>query len=425
MSTTRTQLLAFATASAFTAACWIGLRPSPPPPQPALPAAEAPVTWSPADSDRMLDALVSATTDAARLEAALALKNVPPQEFPAVFERLELSKDRQLSLAAKTLLVHWASHDGEAAALWAWQRFREEGLWKSAFREIGAAWAWRDPAGLAKWVSASIGTKPAGDVTLEAALASKSPLLESDDLTRACRWLMPENPRLALGLFEKRGGTASDDHLLWDALQDPRKIEDALLAFDDLDLLFKNARPGEYFFGGRKGIASGLLARWKLLDPEGFAKSAYARYLPALPSVTITEAVKEWDASSPADRPMAATRFVESSPEPTRPTTVRQVTATWAASDPFACRDWLDALPPGLKEHGAVQFTIARATLDLHPTLDWLDQLPPATRHGAQVHAFDAWTAAHPGAEPDTATWSDEHRQAWGDLQALRSLGTP
>lgn len=375
----------------------------------------------------MLAALASATTQDAKLEAALALRDVSPEEFPAIFERVEVAMDRQLTLAAKALLINWASHDGEAATLWAWQRFREEGLWNSAFREIGAAWAWRDPAGLAAWLSARIGTEPGNlnEATLDEVTNSNSPLFSSDDLSRACSWLMAENPRLALDLLEKRGGTSSDDHLIWDALQDSRKIEDALMAFDDLDVLLKDTQPGQYFFGGKKGSASGLLARWQTIDPEGFARSAYSRYLPAPPPGDLTVALAEWRTSPPTDPQSAATRLLESRPKPARPTAVRKVTTLWAESDPVACREWLDSLPPNLREPGAVQFTISRAAADLGPTLEWLDQFPPAIRHGALVNAFDAWTAAHPEALPDTATWSDERRQAWDDLHALKSLGTP
>jgi hypothetical protein len=357
----------------------------------------------------------------------LALKNAPPQEFPALLERVELVKDRQLTLAAKTLLLHWATRDGEAAALWAWQRFRAEGLWKSAFREIGAAWAWRDPAGLAKWVTENIGTETAtqGDLTLEAALASDAPILESDDVTRACRWLMTENPRLALGLFQKRGGWASDDYLLWEAFSEPRQIEEALLAFEPPEVIFQDAKPGVRTIGGTQGTVTSLLQRWKSLDPDGFARSAHARHVPAHPSEKTASTVAGWKHEPPADRPWAANRLIETSPEPARPAAVRQITATWSESDPVACRDWLDTLPPDLKEPGAVPFTIARAAVDLGPTLDWLEQFPPATRHSGLVHAFDTWTSAHPGAEPDSSTWSEELRQAWDDLQALKALGAP
>jgi hypothetical protein len=421
------QLLAFTTVSALTAACWMALRPSPAEPKASQPPPQAQARLESGDLDRMLLALDSATTENGKLEAALALRNLSPQDFPAVFERVEVTKDRQLTLAAKALLVHWASHDGEAAALWAWQRFREEGLWRSAFREIGAAWAWRDPAGLAAWLTAQIGTKAGRltDATLDEVRLSDAPLFESDDLSRACRWLMAENPRLALDLLEKRGGTSSDDHLIWDALQDPRKIEDALLAFDDLDVLLKDTQPGQYFFGGKKGSASGLLMRWQSLDPEGFARSAYARYLPAPPSGDLTVALAEWRTSPPADPPSAATRLLESRPETARPTAVRRLTTLWAEFDPVACREWLDSLPPDLREPGAVPFTIACAAADLGPTMDWLDTLPPAIRHGCLVHAFDAWTAAHPGAEPDTSAWSEQRREAWADLQTLKSIGAP
>jgi hypothetical protein len=421
------RLLAFTTASAFTAACWIALRPVPPEPPAEHPEPQAPVRLSSTDLERTLAALASAKTHDAKLEAALALRSLSPQDFPAVFERVEVAKDRQLTLAARALLVHWASRDGEAAALWAWQSFREERLWKHAFREIGAAWAWRDPAGLAAWLSEQVASEAGSldEATLDEVKKSDTPLFDSDDLSRACRWLMAANPRLALDLLEKRGGTSSDDHLIWDALQDPRKIEDALLAFDDLDVLLKDTQPGQYFFGGKKGSASGLLMRWQSLDSEGFARSAYARYLPAPPSGDLTVALAEWRTSPPADPPSAATRLLESRPETARPTAVRRLTTLWAEFDPVACREWLDSLPPDLREPGAVPFTIACAAADLGPTMDWLDTLPPAIRHGCLVHAFDAWTAAHPGAEPDTSAWSEQRREAWADLQTLKSLGKP
>lgn len=427
MKATVSRFLAFTTASALTAACWMALRPSPeaPPAVQAPPQPQAPLKSG--DLDRMLVALDSAPTHEGKLEAALALRGMAPRSFPAVFERVELVKDRQLTLAAKTLLVQWASHDGEAATLWAWQRFREEGLWRAAFREIGAAWAWRDPAGLAAWITAHFKNESRSltDATLDEVRQSDLPLFDFDDLSRACRWLMAENPRLSLDLLEKRGGTSSDDHLIWEALKDTRKIEDTLLAFDDLDLLFKDARPGEAFFGGKKGSASGLMQRWKSLDPEGFARSAYARYLPAPASGDLTAVPAEWKTSPPADPPSAADRLLESRPEPARPAAVGRVTATWAEADPRACRDWLDALPPDLREAGAVPFTRARAAADLHPTLDWLDRFPPLIRQSCLVHAFDAWTAAHPGERPDTSSWSENRREAWDDLQALKSIGAP
>lgn len=421
------QLLAFATASALTAACWMALYPSPAEPQVAQNPPQAEARLESGDLDRMLVTLDSAATHDEKLEAALALRRLSPQDIPAAFERVEVTKERQLTLAAKTLLIQWASQDGEAAALWAWKRFREEGLWRSAFREIGAAWAWRDPAGLAAWLTAQIGTKEGRitDASLDEVRKSDAPLFESDDLSRACRWLMAENPRLALDLLEKRGGTSSDDHLIWDVLQDPRKIEDALMAFDDLDVLLKDARPGQYFFGGKKGSASGLLMRWQSLDPEGFARSAYARYLPAPASGDLAAALAEWKTSPTADPPSAATRLLESRPEPARPTAVRRITAMWAETTPAACRDWLDALPPDLREAGVIPFISARAAADLNPTLDWLDQFPPAIRNGGLIQAFDAWTADHPGGMPDTALWSQKRRQAWDDLQALKSIGTP
>jgi hypothetical protein len=421
------RLLAFTTASAFTAACWIALRPVPPEPPAEHPEPQAPVRLSSTDLERTLAALASAKTHDAKLEAALALRSLSPQDFPAVFERVEVAKDRQLTLAARALLVHWASRDGEAAALWAWQSFREERLWKHAFREIGAAWAWRDPAGLAAWLSEQVASEAGSldEATLDEVKKSDTPLFDSDDLSRACRWLMAANPRLALDLLEKRGGTSSDDHLLWDALQDPRKIEDALTAFGDLEHLFKNARPGEMFFDGRKGSASGLLQRWRTLDPEGFARSAYSRYLPAPPSDDLAAALTEWKSSLPADPTSSATRLIVSRPESARPGAVQQITAAWAGSAPAACREWLDALPPDLREPGVVTFTSTCAASDLNPTLDWLYQFPPAIRHAGLVHAFDAWTAAHPGAEPDTSAWSEERREAWADLQTLKSIGAP
>ena len=127
----------------------------------------------------------------------------------------------------------------------------------------------------------------------------------------------------------------------------------------------------------------------------------------------------------PADQVAAATHLIETSPEPARPAAVRQASTFWVESAPAACRDWLDALPPDLRAAGAAPFTSARAAAELNPTLDWLEQFPPAIRHGCLVHAFDAWTAAHPGAGPDTSAWSEERRQAWDDLQALKSIGTP
>ena len=73
----------------------------------------------------------------------------------------------------------------------------------------------------------------------------------------------------------------------------------------------------------------------------------------------------------------------------------------------------------------ASEWVQSRAADQLESTLDWIDRFEPGIRAAHQVRAFDAWTAAHPGERPDTSRWSEERRQAWDDLQTLKSIGAP
>jgi hypothetical protein len=101
------------------------------------------------------------------------------------------------------------------------------------------------------------------------------------------------------------------------------------------------------------------------------------------------------------------------------------IAKAWSAADPEACREWLESLPMNDVTLPAAEWVQARASGQLESTVNWIDRFEPGIRAAHLVHAFDAWTAAHPGAEPDTSAWSEQRREAWADLQTLKCLGAP
>lgn len=375
----------------------------------------------------VIASLEAAKSDDERLQAALQLGQIPAAEIPATLENIELIKDHRLTLPAKTLLIRWAGSDGPAAMKWAWQRLRGKSVWTDALREIGPAWAWRDPAGFGNWVLARVEARGGtDDVTLEEAKASKEPILDSDSLSEISGWLLQENPRLAVMVFLKRGGTSTADSAFWKSLTDPRKIEQAMLAFDQksLDAMKAFDGTGNYTFGP-EFWAETLLKNWKEADAEGFSKSAYAEYLPRRDIEAPRDPAQRWQEAAPAERAETADRIVQASAPNSRNNTVVAIANAWCAADADACREWLETLPVSDATLAAAEWVQAQAAGELDATLDWIDRFEPGIRAAHQVRAFDAWTAAHPGEMPDTSGWSEERRQAWDDLQALKSIGTP
>jgi hypothetical protein len=270
---------AFIVASAFTAAGWMLFWPKAGSP------AATPMVESRPDPDRTLwnrqnlieltGELEKASTSADRLKAALRFNDIPPAEIPNALDQVKLIENRELTLAARLLLIRWAARDGEAAANWAWHRFRQDGLWQNAFREISSSWAWNQPAALGEWaLKAAKRRKPGDDISLAEAVSADAPLLDSDMLNRVSRDLICTNPRPAFQVFLARGGWRSNDRQFFDALGSVQQVREALLACSQLDKMVPNRIQGDEIH------AMGLLERWKKLDPADFARSPYAHLIP-------------------------------------------------------------------------------------------------------------------------------------------------
>lgn len=308
------QTVVFGVAVAVTAAGWAVFWPVPKPREPQLVELSPPppgrLHWTGRDLTERIEALEVAATGAERLKAALRLNEIPPSEIPKALEQLKLVENRQLTLAAQLLLIRWSASDGEAAANWAWTRFRPEGLWNQVFREISASWAWSHPATLAEWaLNAAKRRKPSDDISLAEATATDSPLLDSDLLNRVSLDLIRTEPRLAVQVFLARGGWRSDDHLFFDSMGTVQQLREALLAFDNLDQLQPDRSQGF-----SQIFAKSLLHRWKEIDPEDFARSPYAHLIPdrtsPVPPAPIPDGpcgwvseFEAWKKSSPGARP--------------------------------------------------------------------------------------------------------------------------
>lgn len=376
--------------------------------------------WSREGFDAALAKLDQAGTKAEQLQLAGELAEIPVREIPAVLEAIPLEKDGRLGLAASTLLIHWASEDGEAALTWAWGRMRESNIWREAARSIFATWAWTDPDSLGKWTLAYMAGTKLEDPTLAEAQASETPLLTFDDVSGIARMLVREDPKLGYEVFLKRGGWASNDDEIYKSLEDPAKIEQALHAFPNLEDL-KARHESMTFTMDSLAHAESLMTHWMKIDPEGFAKSGYRQYLH--PRFLRTgDVADEWKLAAAPERLAEANRIVDKTKGDLKRGAVMGIADEWVAMDPVACRAWLDSLPSGLTNEAKGGFVSKRAVVDLEGTLDFIAGTDPAYRHTYLMTAFDAWTKDRPGDVPDMTAWSEQERRVWGDLEALKEV---
>lgn len=272
---------------------------------------------------RLIDLLrqsENAVTDSERWTVAKQISEIPGEKLAEALELTPLFKDHNLAFTAKILLIRWAETDGNAAAHWAWLRFRDaDGIWDRAFREIGPSWAAKNPRGFAKWIIGHQQSKNHGDLTLQSALASDEPILEFGDLGRACTWLIHEDPRAAFEILIARGGMSTDDSKLSESLQTAGQIQQALLAFDHLDQI----QPGHW--SGNEILAQQLISQWEKLDPETFKRSPYAR---------LGNSGKEYEQSvEPWDLKSSLARADSLPPEESR-TAFAQAYQTWRQNHP-------------------------------------------------------------------------------------------
>ncbi|WP_367873488.1 hypothetical protein [Luteolibacter sp. Populi] len=436
MKASSQKALAFGIATGVSAWAWSHFWPQAAAEPSASSPASAPIVriaaWSDGEIRSALHACAAAANNTKRMQAAMQLGKIPVGSILAALEAEPPVKDRELTLAAKVLLIRWAGSDGNAASAWAWKNFRSGsgyGLWDEALREIGPAWAWHDAAGLHRWVMACqhVGME---EVSRDTAKASEKPILDFSQVSEICRWLAPEEPRLAFELLQTRNGYSSEDRLIGMDFN-LTQVKEALEAFPDLD----QSKPG--VFRDSEIHAQRLLSRWQELDPEDFARSPYAHLHLANPYAASTRALVEWKTQAPAERAAAATRLIDALRNrdgiktvdawgelPVGAATMIQagigmIASSWATEDPVAASEWIESLPEAERASGYRVVAAAAAPRDLDLALLQAEKLPSASRMGAFVEAFDSWSKANPGKAPDATGWSEQRHAAWEDLKFL------
>lgn len=231
----------------------------------------------PVEVDVLIRQLKESEDSPARLKVALRFNEIPVPQVQEALGRVLLIEDRKLTFPAKLLLMRWAGENGEDAVAWAWKRFRAEGVWNDAFKEITAAWAWRKPESLVDWAKRMAGIRNIGHGTISLADAnlSEHPILDFDDLNKIAWNLVHVSPRHGFEVLKLRGGMSTDDKRFYDSLPTLAAVQEALMAFDHLDQL----QP-DHFEGLDQINAISLMHRWKKLDPKDFARSHYAHLIP-------------------------------------------------------------------------------------------------------------------------------------------------
>lgn len=271
------QSIAFVCACAFTSFIWNRLVPKP---ASGLPEKTGITQKShppePVEVDALISELNESGDNETRLKVALRFNEVPISQVRETLERIPLIEGRKITFPAKLLLMRWAGAQGEEAADWAWIRFRAEGVWKDAFKEIIAAWAWKKPESLVEWTRRMAGLRKAqlGTISLADAKQSDHPILDFEALDQIAWNLVQVSPREGYEVFNLRGGMSTHDSRFADSLQSVAAVQEALTAFDDLDQLRADR------MSGTQMNAMGLIYRWKKLDPEDFSRSPYAHLSP-------------------------------------------------------------------------------------------------------------------------------------------------
>ncbi len=246
------------------------------------------------DVDALIRELRESGNNESRLKAALRFNEIPVSQACEALERIPLIEDGKLTFPAKLLLMRWAGGNGEEAANWAWIRFRREGVWNDAFREIIAAWAWKKPGSLVDWTKRMAGDRrpELGDISLAIATKSDHPVLDFEALNRVAWSLVQVSPRHGFEAFKLRGGMSTDDSKFVDSLHSVAAVREALMAFENLEKLQPN-----HSEGWDQIHAMSLMCRWKELDPEDFLRSPYAHLVPDWSSYKappIPEGPKGW-----------------------------------------------------------------------------------------------------------------------------------
>jgi hypothetical protein len=377
-----------------------------------------PPVWSPDLVQGLLAALAAAPDDPARLAAVRALQEIPLENIPAALAATEWVKDGQLTLTAQVLLIRWASLNPDAAARWASQNIQDYGPRRDAFQQIIQAWAWHDPAGLGSWALArelSDGLSARSDVPG----SSDEPVLTPEILEQTSQALVKIQPRLAFSMAKKHYGNSPSDYDLAKSLDTVAQVREALLAFDHPD------RMDPLHPSLEDGICSTVLSRWEELDPEDLEKSPYRQGFYQFGFVQMQSAVANWSAQPPDGMAATARRLMDGRAQDVRTISAAAIVGKWAPLDPTACRAWLENLPEASDSAVVLAFSSALAAHSPAASFDWLENQPAPVRQRGMVVAYDSWTRVNPGAQPDQSSWTDPQRQAWQDLEALRTAGRP
>lgn len=368
--------------------------------------------WTEESLASALAAIAAATSDDARIEAAIRLGKVPADEIESALEKIPLTDKEGLTLACRTLLIRWAAADGETAMRWGWGKFYKQGMWYAVFREIGPSWAWNDPQGFYLWTLDSP-RKDFSDAVEEdrKAAASEVPLLDFSEIGRASEWLLKERPDLALDLRSRAGGWSSSDYKLAEQIDSVEKVQLGLQACKDLDKLKPNIIQGDQM------IAWSLLTRWKELDPESFSKSPHAKLLESDNFSAFATKAKEWSKTPPDSRVQAADALLTNLTGIGRQSQIYTLAREWAALSPSEAAAWLDGQAEGPKAIAA----IAQGSILRHPaeTMQWIATRPRADRAKLMVASYDAWVESKPAQQPDMSDWTPAQVEAWRDLESL------
>lgn len=414
------EILCFGTAGAMTALTWAFFWPRSVPIAAAPPEAPEttvePILWSKVRIASLIAAVEKSDSEEAKLNACTDLLQIPVSSVREILEQTNLKDRNRLSQVAKILLIRWAADDGETAILWAWKRFRSEGLWDQAFQEIGPAWAAHNPASLGRWaLSAAEKLKPgSNEPTMEDIASMEFPWVDSGMLTDISNWLVTEDPRLAYQLVKKRGGYGSDDSRMPLALTSVAKVREALLVFDDHRIKNPSRLSGDEIH------LHYLLARWHELDPDDFNRSTYAGSIVTNTAEQFVSALERWKTLPDDERADAANKLVAGAVSESKGSRISALAEAWAEVDPAATARWLDSLPPENEVFANTARIRALAAHDLTATLDWADRLPARQQRDSIVNAFDAWTKAHPEQPANRTDWPAKRVQAWTDLENLQ-----
>jgi len=311
------------------------------------------------------------------------------------------------------LLMRWGSKDGSAAISWAWKSLGKSQAWNEALGEIGPAWAWRDPDGFAKWIKATMDLrKPQLTLSPQTVAASDDPLLDMNQVSKACRWLVAGKPSAAFEILRSRPGWSSDDHQLVDRLVTVEQVREALLAFDGVD------RIDPMKLSGDQALPMSLLSHWKQIDPEDFARSPYRKVL-ATKYEEIDGVVASWKSASPGDRAAQADAAITRNDDQTREYAISKIAKEWIAADPAGAAAWLDSLPVSDAKTRNRIYASDFTVVDPQSAFHRIASLPPLESSASMAVAFDAWQAKLPGQLPDMSGWSAAQRRDWTDLEAI------